>query len=143
MNREELENKTPEELQLIEQRLDIKPHHREKTETRINNILAKLQPSPIPEMVHPSQKHVEPSNINTKEKILGAIEKYIGVPGFEAIFHDDDTWTFKCKGAEDSGPNSVALRVIQMKAESVSKGRRALRAMADGKYTGYAGNILV
>lgn len=62
--------------------------------------------------------------VNTPDDVLRAIAAIMAKhKGFEAIF-EGDTWTFRCRGAEDSGNLAIPLRVIAMKAGSVAKGAR-------------------
>lgn len=72
---------------------------------------AQAAPAPAPQANTPDDVRRAIAAITAKHK------------GFEAIFADD-TWTFRCRGAEDSGNLAIPLRVIAMKAGSVAKGAR-------------------
>jgi hypothetical protein len=86
---------------------------------------------------------------NTEESVREAIAKYLNVDGFMAKFTQDpetgaNVWHFRCKGAEESGNMDIPLRVIVMKAESVARGARGLKAIkGDGTYKGYADTIFM
>lgn len=106
------------------------PHHRSKKETLIRQIIEHVKQPPVKaEMKHPAESAQEAPKKNTQEEILAAIKPFIEKKeDFQAIF-TADTWHFKYKGCEDCGNLSIPLRVIKMKAHSVSHGARSPRKM--------------
>lgn len=142
-----LESKSLEELKAIAKELDIKVHHMAKGPSIIANI-NKQQPHRIEAAIVAAtgavEKAKEPAPSNKAEEVEKALEALKNrVPEFESIYPDDGTWIFRCKGAEESGNLDIPLRVIMMKANFISRGRRAMRTMgrADEDKT-YAGTIL-
>lgn len=134
MNREELQTKSLEELKDIAQKLKVKVHHKAKEESIINQILQQPVAYQTDAMQHVSQQQApEPLVIHTEEQVRNAIKKQLQNEDFQAIFKPDNTWTFKYNGREDSGHMSTSLRVIQIKAESVARGRLAPKGFKDGK----------
>lgn len=125
------EGKRDELVQLAISQGLPKPHHKAKPETIAELIINHVtQPPKSPEMLHPAEKpQAAPAKIHTPDEVREACKAYFDKPGFEAIFNEDDTWHFKCRGAEDSGHMSCALRVIKMKAETVSHGARKMVTM--------------
>lgn len=114
-----------------------------------DSVLYKINQQPKA-LVDNAMKHVAelpaqaPRHDNTKEDVLKAVEKFTAIEGFQAIFNEEDnTVHFKCKGAEECVNLSIPLRIIKMKAETVSRGRRGLRAIRDNTYTGYADSIIM
>jgi len=133
MNKEELQTKSLEELKDIAQKLKIKVHHKAGTESVINQILAQPVAFQSDAMQHVSQQQgPEPLKIHTEEEVRNVISRFTHKEGFEAIFRPDNTWTFRYKGREDSGHMSTPLRVIQIKAEGVSRGRLEPKGFKDG-----------
>jgi len=125
-------------------KLGIKVHHNAKLETILMQINQQPQAFQNDAMKHVAESPVEPVHVNTPEVVNEAIAAYLAKPGFEAIYREDNTWNFKCRGAEDSGNLSIPLRIIKMKAESVSRGKRALIGeKGDGTYKGHADNIIM
>lgn len=144
MNAAQLQGKTPDELRAIAVSLKIRPHPRAKAETLINQILQQPQAYVANAMEHKAVAPAKPVHNNTPDMVLDAIKPFSAKDGFIAEFPDDGTWVFKYKGAEESGNLAIPLRVIKMKAENVSKGRRAPLSMGrDGQYKGYADTILM
>lgn len=89
--------------------------------TQPKTVIAAAQVEPVP-----------PPIVNTPDDVRRAIAAITAKhKGFEAIF-EGDTWTFRHRGAEDSGNLAIPLRVIAMKAGSVAKGaRRPMRSDKD------------
>lgn len=108
----------------------LKPHHKAKAETIAKQIIEHVT-QPKQEDVHPSQVAKPDPTLNTQEQVLDKIKPFVD-RGLEATF-SGDTWTFKCRGAEECGHMSVPLRLIQQKARNVSYGARRLPAIKDGK----------
>lgn len=108
----------------------LKVHHSCKPQTIAEAIINHVtQPVAQPQMKHPAEMpQAAPRKINTEEEVLAAIKPFMK-EGFDAKFYEDGTWHFRYKGSEDSGHMSVPLRVIRMKAESVSHGARAPKMM--------------
>lgn len=76
-----------------------------------------------------------PVHRNTPDQVREAIKSITDAkPDFQVLF-DDVSWTFRYKGAEDSGNLNIPLRLIKVKAEMVAKGRRSLPSFKDGKDT--------
>lgn len=134
MNFEELRSRPLADLRLLAAKYSIRTHPRHKAETIARLIVEHIQTKPKDALQHVAEKPVKPLIINTEEDVRKAIEPYASREGFEVIFPGDDTWIFKRKGAEESGHMSCSLRVIRMKAESVSKGMRkpAMIDLGDG-----------
>lgn len=105
------------------------------------------QPAPQPkkedEMKHPAARVVEQPVPHTKEAVLEAIAKFAAKDGFEAMFPGDGTWHFKCKGAEECGNLAIPMRVIVMKADSVSRGRRAPMSLGTSFVNGTYGDTIL
>jgi len=133
MNREELAGKSREELVVIAATLNIKPHHKALPETIINQIMQQPVAFVADAMKHPAERAAPPpAKINTPDEVRDAIKNSVK-DGFEARFLDDDqTWHFRCKGAEDSGHMSTPLRTIVQKAQIVSRGKVSLKGFKDG-----------
>lgn len=122
------------ETREIARKLNIKFGPRTSEE----NLQALIQRQPIAyqndAMAHVSQrKEPEPVHNNTQEEVEAAIAPYAKKEGFKAIFHDDNTWEFSCRGKGESGNMQIPLRVIKMKAEMVSKGANPPKGFKDGK----------
>ncbi len=70
---------------------------------------------------------------NTADQVRQAIEPLVAKhAGFEQIYNDV-SWTFRCKGAEDSGNLNIPLRLIKVKAETVARGARKPFGFNDGE----------
>lgn len=119
-----------EEVRVLAGQMGIQAHHKTGKEKLVNMIkeaaLTPAKPQVEQSMEHVAAKPVEPVITNTPEMVLEAIKDITDKkPDFQALFPNDGTWIFKCKGAEESGNLSIPLRVIKMKAQSVSRGRMA------------------
>lgn len=123
-----------EKLRELAMQHGLAPHHKCKPETIANMIIEHVTtPAKAPEMKHPAEKPNPALKINTEEEVREACKPFINKEGFEAIF-TPETWYFRCNGAEDSGHMSTALRVIRMKAETISRGaRRPVKIIFDGE----------
>ena len=126
MNYAELIQRDVKDLRVLAAQYGIKTHHKAKAETIAKAIVEHVTPKPVVDvMKHPAEQTVTSQAIlNTEEGVLAAIDKYVKMDGFVVRFPGDDTWYFSRKGAEEAGHMSVPLRVIKMKAETVSKGAR-------------------
>ena len=129
MKYEELISRDVKDLRVLAAQYSIRTHPRHKPETIAKLIIEHLQNAPKQQqMKHvaelPSEK---PIVLNTEDQVREAIKTALAKPGFEAKFLPDNTWWFRCKGAEEAGHMSVPLRVIKMKADSVSVGARRPR----------------
>lgn len=136
MNFEELKSRDIKDLRLLAAQYSIKTHHKQKAETVAKLIVEHITAKPHgQEMKHPAERPTEkPLIINTEEQVREVIAPFSKKAGFEIIFPGDNTWWFKCRGAEEAGHMSVPLRIIRMKAESVSFGARkaAMIDLGDG-----------
>lgn len=144
INFEELKALPKEELVRIAAIYNVPASIEAESDLIAKAIIEKLtQPEP---MRHVAEKPTSPVHNNTPDQVREAIAPYIAKEGFNAEFSEqENTWTFTCKGASDSGNLSIPLRVIKQRAESVSRGRRAPMSFGkDGTYgTSYADNILM
>lgn len=136
MTRDELAGKSREELVAIASTLNIKTHHKALPETIIKQIMQQpvsyIDAATDP-MKHPAERPIAAPILNTPDQVREAIKRFAEKDGFEFRFLDNDTtWQFKCRGAEDSGHMSTALRLIAQRAEIVSRGRVALKGFKDG-----------
>lgn len=122
--------------------LGIKVHHKAKAET-IKALIEQHEMNK-PQMQHPATMPREAVvHNNSADEIKEAIQRYVKEGFVTTIDEKAGTWHFAYKGAEDSGNVHMPLRVIAMKAEMVSKGRRGLRTMGrDPRDPTYSGNIL-
>lgn len=150
MTLEALKGKSLDELRAIATKIGIVPHYRAKPETLMRQILEKslVQPTPPKTMEHKAEAPAKPVHNNTPEDVLEAIKMFTAKEGFKADFPGDGTWIFKYKGAEESGNLAIPLRVIKIKAENVSRGRRAPIAMPSETFDnavakGYANTVLM
>jgi hypothetical protein len=135
-----------QQLREVASALGIKVDNR-MTEASLKSKIAAQQSHRVEEVLqHRAEISLDTAPLNTEEEVRSAIARYTAgkEDDFKVRFNPDDTWYFHYKGAEDSGHMSMPLRAIQMKAETVSKGRRAPRSLGkDGTYgNSYADNIL-
>lgn len=136
------------ELRKVAEGMGIRAHANAKADTLIHKIMQQprvAKATAVEKLENPSQYEAAPLVSNTQEEVLDALKKFTAKDGFKVSFLDDGkSWHFSYKGCEDSGSMFIPLRVIVMKAEVVSRGKRALMSMGnDGTYKGYADNILV
>lgn len=132
MNFEHLKTMDASQLREIAGKQGLHVHHKAKNETVIKQIMesALLPKSPTPEMQHMAAQPAKPVYNHTEEDIEALIAPIKArIPQFEAIYPNDGTWIFRCKGAEESGNMSIPPRVIKMKAENVSRGRLILMGL--------------
>ena len=143
----DLESKTSEELRALAKELNIKVHGMAKDETVIKQIL-KQQPHRVEGVAKNMEakyaRKVAQEHENTIEDVKEALDRLSLPEDFEAKFNrEENTWWFKCKGAEDSGNLNIPLRLIVSAATYVSRGRRALLAMGkDPTDPTYSGTII-
>jgi hypothetical protein len=134
MNFDNLKTMTPEQLREVAGRQGLNVHPRAKPETIIKQIMeAVLTPQKLPEMQHKALAPVKPVDHNTPEDVEAAIADIKArVPAFESRYDEaENTWHFRCKGAEECGNMDIPLRVIKMKAQNVSRGRLALVGLTE------------
>lgn len=144
MNFIELASRPVEDLKMLAAQYSIKVHPRAKAETIAKLIVEHVQTPARDPMQHQATKPAKPVYNNTPEEVQEAITRFTAKEGFTVEFPGDNTWIFKFKGAEESGNLSIPMRVIVMKAESVSKGKRSLRGMKGDPLNGtYGDNILM
>ena len=125
MNYAELVSRDVADLRTLAAQYGIKTHHKAKAETIAKAIVEHVTPKPQAETLkHPAELAKPALVIHTEEQVREACAAYFRIDGFVAKFPGDDTWYFARKGAEESGHMSSPLRVIKMKAESISKGAR-------------------
>lgn len=100
-----------------------------------DRIAAAIHDASQPKAITPDIKPTRPLYHNTADQVREVIKPITDAkPDFQVIF-DETTWTFRYKGAEDSGNLNIPLRLIKVKAEMVAKGRRSLMGFKDGKDT--------
>ena len=126
MNFDELKSRDIKDLRILAAQYGIKTHHKAKAESVAKLIVEHITVKPQqPDLKHPAEKPVEKKLVvHTEEQVREVIAPFANKEGFRAEFYPDNTWFFHYKGAEESGHMSCALRVIRMKAESVSRGAR-------------------
>jgi len=126
MDYSNLNKMTREQLLKLAGTQGIKIHPRAKEETIIKHIIENsVTPQTKPQMQHEAQKPQAPVDHNTPEDVEAAIAKIKErAPQFESSYNtQDNTWHFRCKGAEECGNLDIPLRVIVMKANTISRGR--------------------
>lgn len=132
-----------EQVREVAMKLGIKPHHKAKKETIINQI--NQQPSAYKaQALGENHEKMAPAHVNTVEDVKEACKKFLAIDGFKALFPDDGTWIFSYKGSEESGNMAIPLVIIRNKAENVSRGKRGMKLISKGDdtYKGYADQIL-
>lgn len=123
MNYDNLQKLELPELRTLAIQQGMTPHHRAKKDTLIRQIIEHVTQPPVKkDMKHPAEQPPKEAKLNTEADVSEAIKPFMK-EGYQAIFTEEN-WHFKYKGAEDCGHMSVPLRVIRMKAESVSRGAR-------------------
>lgn len=118
-----LKNLPLDQLKVLARQYGVSTRGKIKQETIAKKILEAATAPQKSEMKHAAEQPKTALKINTEQEVREACIKYFNANGFEAIFKDD-TWHFKCRGAEDCGHMSVPLRIIRMKAEMVARGAR-------------------
>lgn len=134
MNFENLKTMTREQLRDLAIKQGLSPHHKAKSETIIKIIMeAALTPQKLPEMQHVAEKPVAPVDRNTPEEIETAIAKIRErQPKLETRYDaEENTWHFRCLGAEECGNMDIPLRVIVSRASIISRGRLVMRGMTE------------
>jgi hypothetical protein len=132
-----------EQVRETAMKLGIKPHHKAKKETIINQI--NQQPNAYKaQVMGENYDKMAPAHVNTEEDVRQACQKFFEKEGFNALFPKDGTWIFQYKGSEESGNMAIPLVIIRNKAENVSRGKRGMKLISkgDGEYKGYADQIL-
>lgn len=122
-----------EELLSLAATQGVQVHWKAKNETIIKQIVEKISQSTQQGLKHVAEKPSTPVFHNTPEEVeemLSTIK--MKVPSFESIYdRDENTWTFRCKGAEECGNLDIPMRVIQRKAAIIARGKIALRGLND------------
>lgn len=125
MNYNELVSRDVADLRTLAAQYGIKTHHKAKAETIAKAIVEHITPKPQAETLkHPAEQPKAALVVNTEDQVREVIAPFAKLDGFVVRFPGDDTWYFARKGAEEAGHMSCPLRVIRMKAETVSKGAR-------------------
>jgi hypothetical protein len=133
MNYAELITRDVADLRVLAAQYGIKTHHKAKAETIAKLIVEYIANKPAQDqMKHPAElPQPKPSIFNSEDEIRTAIARQLEKPGFTVTFPGDDTWIFKCRGAEESGHMTTPLRVIRSKAEGVARGAINPRGIKD------------
>lgn len=145
MNIQELKSRPIEELRKLAKQYSLKPHHKHTAEKLAHMIVehAIQKPPERDPMKHAATKPARPIYNNTVDEVLEAIKKFTAKEGYKTEFPGDNTWIFSYNGSEESGTLSQAMRIIVMKAESVSRGRRQLRGMKGDVVNGTYGDTIL
>ena len=128
MNYNELISRDVKDLRVMAAQYGIKTHHKNTAE-KIAKLIIEHVSNPKPQvetLKHVAETPKPAALVHSEDEVREVIKNYAAKEGFSVQFPGDDTWIFKYKGAEESGHMSVPLRVIRMKAESVSKGARRM-----------------
>lgn len=126
MDFNELKSRPIADLRLLAAKYSIKTGPRSKVET-IAKLIVEHITAPVKtseQLKHVAELPKSPMVVHTEEQVRQAIAAYLAKDGYLATFPGDDTVIFRYKGAEESIHLSSALRVIKMKAETVSRGAR-------------------
>jgi hypothetical protein len=138
INFDKLKDMTPEAIRTLAIQQGLSPHPRAKVATIAKQIIEKVTQPIKQELKHPAQLPPKrEAKSNTEAEVREACQAFFAKPGFEAIF-EGETWHFKYKGTEDTGHMSVPLRVIALKARTVSQGARRLYLKRDVPVSGPA-----
>jgi hypothetical protein len=132
MNFDELKSRDVKDLRVLAAQYGIKTGPRSKAESiakLIFEFVANKPKEQVESLKHPAEINKLPEVIHTQEEVEEVIKAFASKDGFEAKYLPDNTWIFKYKGAEESGHMSCPLRVIRMKAESVSHGARKVKVV--------------
>jgi hypothetical protein len=123
--------KATEETKAIARKLNIKHHPNISDATLQDRINAQPVAHQRDALKHVSQqKPPEQIKIHSAQEVRDAINEHfrkrgkespLDKEGFQALF-DEQTWTFRYRGREDSGHLSTSMRVILMKMEQVAAG---------------------
>ncbi len=132
MDFNELKSRPIEDLRLLAAKYSIKTHHRAKAETIAKLIVEHITAKPSDTLKHVAETPKAPIVIHTQEQINEVIAPFAKKEGYVVQYPGDDTVILKYKGAEESLHMSSGLRVIRMKAESVSKGARKIHMIDIG-----------
>lgn len=119
------------ELKKVASTYNLPVIHNERRDdllTRINAVIQMVTPETSVDV----RKPVFPSYVTAKEDLTPELDK-LAEKGLQYKFNDeDDTWHFRCKGAEDSGTMKQPMKVIIRKATEVSRGARNPRGIKAG-----------
>lgn len=127
MNIQDLPTLTLVDLRKMAAQYSIRVHPRHSAESIATMI--KEQIMKPANMQHVAERPKAPTHISTENEVNEAIKGFVEKKGLEVVYPGDDTCIFKCKGAEESVHLSTPLRVIKMKAETVSHGARKPRVV--------------
>lgn len=135
MNFDNLKSMKREQLLELAGKQGLQIHPRCKDETIIRHIMEKAA---APQATTPNLQHEAAApqlsvDHNTPEEVEAAIATIKKrEPQFESKYSaDENTWHFRCKGAEECGNLDIPLRVIVMKAGTISRGRLMLRGLTE------------
>lgn len=131
MNFDELKSRDVKDLRLLAGQYGIRVGGRAKAETIAKLIVEFVANKPKDALKHVAEAQKAPMHINTEDEVRIVLKTVLEKPGFTVQFLEDNTWIFKCRGAEESGHMSVPLRVIRSKAEGVSRGASNPRGLRD------------
>jgi len=131
-----LKNLSRDELVQLAVKQGVQIHWKAKPETIIKAIVDKVSsppPAPIKEaaMEHPAERAALPKHDNKPEDVERVIEEIKArVPEFTSTYNlEENTWHFRCKGAEECGNLAIPLRIIKERALTVSRGRVSLMGL--------------
>lgn len=133
MNFDELKSRDIKDLRILASQYGIKFGPRSKPETIAKLIFEFVANKPKQEMQHPAEKPKEPMVIHTEEEIRTALKTVLEKPHFTITFPGDNTVMLKGRGIEESIHMSAPLRVINSKAQGVSRGALMPRGFQDQK----------
>lgn len=130
---DKLEAMGRDELMEIAGTQGVRVHWKAKPETIIKAIVEKVSTPVKSDMQHVAEKPQAPVDHNTPEQIEAMLAPIkVRAPQFEAKYDlEENTWHFSCRGAEECGNMDIPMRVIQMKANTVSRGRLVMIGMKD------------
>lgn len=151
MNLDRLKEMTPEALRELALKQGLTPHWKAKPETIIKQIVDHVTMAKPQEMQHVAETPKSPVFHNTPEEVEAMLaEIKARVPAFESKYDlTENTWHFRCKGAEECGNLDIPMRVIKMKAQTISRGKLTLMGLNDhfdkgnaGGNSAYTNNVL-
>ncbi len=125
------------ELRQLAATQGVKVHWKAKPDTIrqaiIDHVSQPVKAEVMKDMKHPAEKPEKPVFHNTPEEVEAMLAPIKAkVPQFESSYDTDaNTWYFRCKGTEECGNLDIPMRVIAMKARTISRGRLMLMGMND------------
>lgn len=124
---EQLITRDIKDLRILAAQYGIKTHHKAKTETVAKLIVEHIATPPVKPV--DALKHVAEAPkpalvIHSEEAVRELLAKYLEKEAFTLTFPGDDTLIMRCRGCEESIHMSALLRVIKLKADTVSRGAR-------------------